>query len=636
MVPDRYLDCREPATELPARIDADAAVAACCWRLKAIRDAKRDRRWTQLRLGEEDKCAVAFLRGTDAEYSAGVLKGHRVWLHARLDDDILAGATLIPSRWRGCMVPVYKGFKQKPFERADHMADLLDRHHVDAARMLEEALGYSPDACLQRIDSDFADFEELIEALHAPASPKEAMEARRVAFALSALCELARAHRALSHDARPRRWDLSAADISREQARLPVTLTDAQRTAGGEWLADLRAGRPGARLLSGDVGSGKTFVYLPIMVALLQAGARVSVVSPNRILALQIHSALQASYPDAPVAFVASKRTTKGNAPHVARGMIGTQAVFHHHQKHETQPDVLIIDEEQKLGNLQKQSVLGPETHLLEVTATPLPRTLALASFCGMRISRLDSQPVEKEIETELHEPYSLGPLSKSIRRIVADGDQIAIIYASKRSGYGSVAEATARLSEEFPGRVAKLYGQQDKDEANAALLAIESGRAAVVVATTVIEIGVTFQRLRGMVVIGADRYGLSTLHQLRGRLARTGGHGLFAMVPSVPLEELSEKTRDRLETIVEHDDGAEIAARDMLARGMGDLKKFGIQQSGERDALFAGVRLSAGLLERFLRAYPRSPRTPPRPATHHANARRRPPTRSGAATPHR
>ena len=603
VVPERYIDCGAPLEHIEQAKDAQDA----CWQLRCVKAPYQRDDWCKLDLKDADDTPLhTFVNGVDTFLAMSLKAGDEVFLKGKWDAERvqIRAASLVPTEHRETVLPVYVGHKGDPFGRTDYIRELLKSHATAAHAMLEQALGYASYRCLHRVRYDASSFVPLLRGLHAPRTLTEATGAYKAAHALCALDALGEAYDGLQRLNTPRPWDIGSTEIESYQERLPFALTCGQREAAQEWLHDLRTGVAGSRLLSGDVGSGKTYVYLPIMAALLDRGARVSVLSPNRILASQIYQAMRESYPMAPVGLMAGGgKRAAAEQP----GLIGTQAVLHHHERAGTLPDVLIVDEQQRLGNAQKLSVVGPETHVVEVTATAIPRTLALAKFSGLRVSRLTQQPVEKQIDTVLFEPDQHQGMFDAICEVVSAGKQAAVIYASKSAGESSAAAATERFEALFPGKVATVHGGQGKRAANKALLSIVNGSAQIIVATTVIEIGVTFEHLHAMAVIGAERFGAATLHQLRGRLARKGGRGIFCLAPSKPLEELREQSRQRLEVILRSNDGEEIAMQDLLSRGMGDLKKLGIRQSGARPALFAGVKLTPRLLEAFLRAYPRS-----------------------------
>ena len=429
-------------------------------------------------------------------------------------------------------------------------------------------------------------------AIHEPASMEEAEMAKKRLifeefFVFSAGLALMRASRAMKKTAPYENCDLSGF-----YSRLPFTLTGAQSRAIAEIAADLRRGAPMNRLVQGDVGSGKTMVAAAAAYMAIQNGFQAALMAPTEILAEQHYHSLHKllSPLGIPVCLLTGSMTQKQKTLTRAaieagemKLVIGTHAlvsdttVFHN-------LGLVITDEQHRFGVGQraKLSAKGEDPHLLVMSATPIPRTLALLMYGDLEVSVLDELPPGREpVDTFLVNESYRARINAFIRKQVAEGHQCFVVCPAVEESEdlgikAATAWAEALQQTVFPDlRIALLHGQMKGAEKEAAMAAFARGEADVMVATTVIEVGVDVPNATLMVIEDADRFGLSQLHQLRGRVGR-GGAKSFCILTS---HNKNTETLQRLKALCKTTDGFKIAEEDLRLRGPGDF--FGSRQSG-------------------------------------------------------
>jgi len=433
--------------------------------------------------------------------------------------------------------------------------------------------------------------------------------AHQVALALARETRRKGKGRPTAGDGRLRRAALDA---------LPYAPTGAQARAAEEVAADMAAETRMNRLLQGDVGSGKTLVALLALLVAVEAGGQGAFMAPTEILARQ-HLAglapLLAPLGLEPVLLTGRdkgrERAAKLEA--VASGaapiVIGTHALFSEDVAFRDLR-LVIVDEQHRFGVRQrlKLSSKGLRPDVLVMTATPIPRSLALAHFGDMDLSVLDEKPPGRQpVETALVSTARHDEVVARLGRALAEGRRaywVCPFVEESDEGEAASAEERARvLRQALPGvTVAMVHGRLAPAEKDAAMADFAAGRAQVLVATTVIEVGVDVPEATIMVIEGAERFGLAQLHQLRGRVGRGGGASTCLLMYDTPL---TEAGRARLTVMRETEDGFRIAEEDLRLRGMGDL--LGARQSGlpefgiadaERDVeLMAAARDDARLL---------------------------------------
>ena len=377
------------------------------------------------------------------------------------------------------------------------------------------------------------------------------------------------------------------------QQNLPFELTNAQKRVLKEIRRDLGSGRQMNRLLQGDVGSGKTLVALMSMLMALDNGFQACMMAPTEILANQHYETIRELLYGMNVRVELLTGSVKGKRREaILEGLltgevhilIGTHAVIEDTVNFASL-GLVVIDEQHRFGVAQRarlwQKNVQPP-HVLVMTATPIPRTLAMTLYGDLDVSVIDELPPGRKPIATIHQfDNRRQSLYQSLRNQIDEGRQVYIVYPliteSEKIDLKNLEEGYLHICEAFPDcQVCKVHGKMKPAEKDAQMQLFVSGQAQIMVATTVIEVGVNVPNASVMVIENAERFGLSQLHQLRGRVGRGAEQSYCILVTDY---KLSEETRKRLEIMVRTNDGFEIAEADLKLRGPGDLE--GTQQSG-------------------------------------------------------
>jgi len=395
---------------------------------------------------------------------------------------------------------------------------------------------------------------------------------------------------------------------------LPFKPTGAQKRALGEIASDLERGVPMNRLLQGDVGSGKTIVALEAATIVIENGYQAALMAPTEILAVQHYLAARKTFSrtgyrvellisgmKGPDKKAALERLRTGEA----QLAIGTHALLEP-QVEFARLGLVIVDEQHRFGVLQRKELMekAAAPDVLVMTATPIPRTLSLTLYGDLDISVIDQMPPGRvPIETRWSSEANLPGVWDFLRREMAAGRQAYIVYPvieqsksaeSARSLKAAMVEFEKLRSHVFPNRhVGLLHGRMKSEEKEAVMEQFRRREIDILVATTVIEVGVDVPNATVMVIEHADRFGLSQLHQLRGRIGRGGNKGTCILIAP---KGVGEDARVRLETMVRTTNGFEIAETDLKLRGPGEF--FGTRQHGELGFHFANPIRDFELLE--------------------------------------
>ncbi|MDB5481287.1 MAG: recG [Caulobacteraceae bacterium] len=392
----------------------------------------------------------------------------------------------------------------------------------------------------------------------------------------------------------------------RAQAALPFRLTGAQARALAEIRADLASGLRMTRLLQGDVGAGKTVVALLAMMDVAAAGLQSVLMAPTEILARQHFETLQGPLADQGVNAVLLTGRSKGAAREAllaelesgsAQVAVGTHALFQDAVSFKAL-GLTVIDEQHRFGVSQRGRLRakGDVAHLLAMSATPIPRTLELTLYGDLDVSNLDEKPPGRTpVATRAAPMTRLAEVIGRLRRAVEGGAQAFwICPLVAESELLDVAAAEARftaLAELFGCSVGLVHGRLPAAEKDAVMARFVAGELAVLVATTVVEVGVDVPAATIMVIEQAERFGLAQLHQLRGRVGRGSGQSSCVLLYDPPLSDIATR---RLDILRQTDDGFLIAERDLELRGGGD--PLGLAQSG-----FPAYRLADPIAHRDL-----------------------------------
>ena len=374
---------------------------------------------------------------------------------------------------------------------------------------------------------------------------------------------------------------------------LPFPLTNAQKRVIKEIRKDMGSGRQMNRLLQGDVGSGKTLVALMCILIALDNKFQACLMAPTEILATQHYETIKAFLKDLPVRVELLTGSIKGKKrEEILAGLtlgkvdllIGTHAVLEDTVTFASL-GMVIIDEQHRFGVAQRAKMWSKNVcppHVLVMTATPIPRTLAMTMYGDLDVSVIDELPPgRKPIQTIHQFDNRRASMYDFIRKQIEAGRQIYIVYPliqeSEKMDIKNLEDGYEHICEEFPQyKVSKVHGKMKPAEKDAEMQRFVSGETKIMVATTVIEVGVNVPNASVMVIENAERFGLSQLHQLRGRVGRGADQSYCILVTGY---KLTEETRKRLEIMVRSNDGFEIAEADLKLRGPGDLE--GTQQSG-------------------------------------------------------
>ena len=374
---------------------------------------------------------------------------------------------------------------------------------------------------------------------------------------------------------------------------LPFELTGAQKRVMHEIRADMRSGRQMNRLLQGDVGSGKTLVALMSMLIALDNGYQACMMAPTEILAEQHLQTIRDFLGDMPIRVELLTGIVKGKQrTEILRSLhdgsiqivVGTHALIEDTvQFHRL--GIAVIDEQHRFGVAQRAKLWAKSEnppHVLVMTATPIPRTLAMTIYGDLDVSVIDELPPgRKPIQTIHKFDNQQTSLYRGIRQQISYGRQVYIVFPlikeSEKMDLQNLEEGFEALRMAFPEyRLSKVHGKMKPAEKEAEMQRFVSGETQILVATTVIEVGVNVPNASVMVILDAQRFGLSQLHQLRGRVGRGADQSYCILVTSY---KLSAETRKRIDIMCETNDGFEIAEADLKLRGPGDLE--GTQQSG-------------------------------------------------------
>ena len=374
---------------------------------------------------------------------------------------------------------------------------------------------------------------------------------------------------------------------------LPFELTGAQKHVIKEARKDMGSGRQMNRLLQGDVGSGKTLVALMCMLIAKDNGFQSCMMAPTEILAHQHYETLKGFLKDMDVHVELLTGSIKGKRrERILHGLlngevdflIGTHAVIEDTVEFHAL-GLAIIDEQHRFGVAQRARLWSKSTnppHVLVMTATPIPRTLAMTLYGDLDVSVIDELPPGRKPVATIHQYENRrAQLHDFIHEQVESGRQAYIVFPliqeSEKIDLQNLEDGYLRIKEAFPEyNVCKVHGKMKPAEKDAQMQQFVSGEAQILVATTVIEVGVNVPNASMMIIENAERFGLSQLHQLRGRVGRGADQSYCVLVTSY---KLSEETRKRIEIMVRTNDGFEIAEADLKLRGPGDLE--GTQQSG-------------------------------------------------------
>ena len=447
-----------------------------------------------------------------------------------------------------------------------------------------------------------------LRAVHAPLSADdlepEAAARRRLAYdellaGQLALMIVRRGQRRLSGRATEGNGVLR----SRLLERLPYRLTGSQERAIAEISADMASAERMLRLLQGDVGSGKTVVALAIMLAAVEEGRQAALMAPTEVLARQHYATVEPLLRELDIsAVMISGRDRGGGAKRAsllsgeAKIAFGTQAIFQESIEFDDLA-VAVIDEQHRFGVHQRLAFAakGPAPDVLVMTATPIPRTLTMTAYGDLDVSRLAEKPAGRQpVETRAVPLSRVEEVIERLKAAVADGARAFWVcpLVEETGGPAAATERCATLLPRFGGRVGLLHGRLKPAQKDETIARMAAGELDVLVATTVIEVGIDVPEATIMVVERAERFGLAQLHQLRGRVGRGDRKSVCLLLYGAPLSNVAQA---RLRAMREIDDGFVIAEEDLRLRGAGEI--LGSRQSGLPRTRLADLAAHADLV---------------------------------------
>lgn len=438
---------------------------------------------------------------------------------------------------------------------------------------------------------------EALRQIHYPHNAREMQQARyRLKFEELFYVQLNILRYASDHRRKYRGYIFSRAGAQLNdfyRNHLPFDLTNAQKRVVREIRDDMASGRQMNRLLQGDVGSGKTLVALMAMLIAIGNGYQACIMAPTEILAEQHLATIRQMLGDMDIHVELLTGVVKGRRradilDRLSKGeidiLVGTHAVIEDAVVF-ARLGLAVVDEQHRFGVAQRarlwaKSEMPP--HILVMTATPIPRTLAMTLYGDLDVSVIDELPPGRKPIQTLHKyDTQTTSLYQGIRQQIDSGRQVYIVYPlieeSEKSDLKNLEDGFETMREIFPQyRLSKVHGRMKPKDKDAEMQRFASGETQILVATTVIEVGVNVPNASVMVILDAQRFGLSQLHQLRGRVGRGAEQSYCILVTTF---KLSEETRKRIDIMCETNDGFRIAEADLKLRGPGDLE--GTQQSG-------------------------------------------------------
>jgi ATP-dependent DNA helicase RecG len=542
---------------------------------------------------------------TDDTGSAEAIWFGRRYVERRLQqgDEVIVSGKVTQRGWRS----QFTSPEFSPVGRESvHTARVVPVYHLSAGvtqKRLRELLARILDYALPSVGDPLTDAERhglpaLDDALRTAHFPEEASDVSdaldRLAFdeLLALQLTLAQAREARAGLKAP---PIAVTDADRVEiiGALPFTLTNDQATTVGEILDDIANERPMRRLLQGDVGSGKTAVAAVALAAAVRAGWQGALMAPTEILARQHHAGLaplleglgvRAEFLSGSLAIARKREIHDAIGAGAAEVVIGTHAVISEAVEF-PRLGLVIVDEQHRFGVGQRAALqakgTGGEPHVLALTATPIPRTLALSVYGDLSISTIKQLPPGREpIRTEIRDRRALPKIEVFLAAEAAAGRQsfvvVPLVAESEALQVASAEAEAERLRAALPQlRIGMVHGQQKSDVRDATMASVAAGEMDVLVATTVIEVGIDVPNASVILIEDAERFGLAQLHQLRGRVGR-GRHRSFCILLSDATDDLA---RERLEVVRGSNDGFEIAESDLRLRGAGNV--LGTRQSG-------------------------------------------------------
>ncbi|MGN6184489.1 MAG: ATP-dependent DNA helicase RecG [Thermoanaerobaculia bacterium] len=490
----------------------------------------------------------------------------------------------------GAIVPIYSKIGNIPPKALRKIVDVA----LETLPQIEEPL---PDDIRARLG--VIDLHTAIRELHQPNELTPAFLASRSDAHLRMILQeffmfqLALRVRRAREETRKKSRRIVITEELREEVKriLPFKLTTAQKRVLKEIADDLVAEAPMYRLLQGDVGSGKTIVALIAAILMIRNGHQVALLAPTEILVEQHYQRIRQLLDHSIVVAKATGSMAAGERRTLMSGLdtgyiqlvIGTHAILEERIRFKSL-GLAIVDEQHRFGVEQRQKLFakGEMTDILVMTATPIPRSLALAIYGDLELSVIDELPPGRQrIITKVRESHEVDRVYDFIDTQIDEGAQVYIVYPiieeSEKTNLKPLSQGFDSMQQRFPNRrVAMMHGRMKADEKEETMQRFKRGEIDILVATTVIEVGIDVPNASLMLIVDADRFGLSQLHQLRGRVGR-GERKSYCVLLHEP--QVAPDAKDRLRAFERSKDGFEVAEADLQTRGPGEFR--GTRQSG-------------------------------------------------------
>ena len=508
----------------------------------------------------------------------------------------------------GAIVPIYSKLGTIPPKQLRRMIESA----LETLPLVEDPLPEDLRARLGVIG-----LHDAVRALHRPAElTPEFLAGRSPAHLRITLQEffamqLALRVRRASEETKTKSRVIEIDDELREEVRriLPFRLTTAQKRVLREIADDLRSERPMYRLLQGDVGSGKTIVALIAAVIMIRNGHQVALLAPTEILVEQHYQRIRQLLDHSVVVARATGSMSAGERRTLSAGLrdgyiqlvVGTHAVLEEKIQFKSL-GLAIVDEQHRFGVEQRQKLFakGEMTDILVMTATPIPRSLALAIYGDLELSVIDELPPGRQrIKTVVRASEEVERVYDFIDTEIDAGAQIYIVYPiieeSEKTNLKPLSQGFESMQRRFPKRrVAMMHGRMKSDEKEETMQRFKRGEIDILVATTVIEVGIDVPNASMMLIVDADRFGLSQLHQLRGRVGRGERKSYCVLLRD---ESVASESKDRLRAFERSRDGFDVAEQDLQIRGPGEF--LGTRQSGAMKFRFGHIVRDYDLMEK-------------------------------------
>lgn len=515
---------------------------------------------------------------------------------------------LLEEHYLNKLVPIYPGVagRLSPDNARKLIFELLPESVTIASEHLRDILNVvvSKKKIREVLQCPSMTLEEILMKAHYPESEEEALTSHKVLERIAAIISVSHLRSASKLP------EISRATIQCQSwdhliKSIPFGLTEEQE-AGIEHLVNAFS-KPytSTTLINGDVGMGKSIIYQVAVVAAYKAGARVAILLPNERLALQAYEELVTMWPNVPVLLVGKKTQKDLTNENI---LVGTTALLFREIGH---LDICVVDEQHRFSVEQRKFLANDKTHLIELSATPIPRTQAMLSYGSVNVIKLTKRHCVQDINTYIVNREAAKEMVKHVKELVNSGSRLLIVCPRKEQKLDSeddmypmpsVQEVAVKWEKLFPGKVRIMHSDTPDAEAKKSLDDIKEGRASVMVSTTVLEVGLTINGLRALIIVHAERFGVAQLHQLRGRLSRHGGYGVCYLYVPLPIK---ENTMSRLSAVAATNDGLKLSELDMKLRGFGDLSSKGAKQHGSADSIIYNKEVSIDLLQEMIELLP-------------------------------